>query len=83
MLKDKINAVELENFLKRHEDCDEIMVHYTDKHYGRCVYPVYNPFHKSNKWTSFERVLKELVVDIFDAKDDAYLTTNNDFFRIK
>ena len=83
MLKDKINAVELKEFLKRNKNHEEIMVHYTDKNYGRCVYPVYNPFHKSNRWTSFERVLKELVVDIYDAKDDAYLSTDSDFFRIK
>lgn len=83
MLRDKINAKELENFLKRNENCDEIMVHFTDKHYGKCVYPVYNPFHTSNKWTTFERVLKELVVDVYDAKEEAYLIADKDFFRIK
>ena len=82
MLKDKINKGELKAFLKRNSNQEEIMVHYTDRD-GKWVYPVYNPFYKGNRWISFKEVLQELVVDLFDVKEEAYLSTNTDFFRIK
>ena len=80
MLKDKINEVELKNFFERNVHQDEILVHYTDNG-GKWVYPIYNPFYPGND-KNFKEIVKELVVDIYDVVDDAYLTTDNDFFRI-